>query len=409
MDFQRRHMVLFGLSLAALLGAFLLLRPTSAPPIRIGVLHSLSGTMAVSERPLVDAVRLAVEEINAAGGLLGRPVEMVVADGRSDDAVFAAEAERLIASEGVSALFACWTSACRKAVKPEVEKHHHLMFYPLQYEGLEQSPFLYYTGSTPNQQIIPGTRWALDALGNRVYLLGSDYLFPRAANLIIRDLVTTDGGTVLAERYRALGEADFDAIIAEIRTLKPDVVLNTINGDSNAHFFRALHAAGLGTVPVVSFSFAEVGLQAIGREAFHPNHYAVWSYFQSIPGEANRHFVAAFQQRFGADRVTSDPIEATYVGVKLWAQAVTDAGTADPEQVNRATLHQSMAAPSGIAAVDRSTRHLWKPVRIGKARADGQFDLVWHSGDALRPDPFPDYRSRVEWQRLLAELSGATP
>ncbi len=409
MTFHRRHMVLFVLTLAALLGFFLLLRPTPAPPIRIGVLHSLSGTMAASERPLVDAVRLAVEEINAAGGLLGRPVEMVVADGRSDDGVFAAEAERLIVAERVSVLFACWTSACRKAVKPVVEKHRHLMFYPLQYEGLEQSPVLYYTGSTPNQQIIPGTRWALDALGKRVYLLGSDYLFPRAANLIIRDLVKTDGGTVLAERYRALGDADFSAAVAEIRAMKPDVVLNTINGDSNAHFFRALHAAGLGAVPVVSFSLAEDGLKAIGRDAFHPNHYAVWSYFQSIPGEANRHFVAAFQQRYGSDRVTSDPVEATYVGVRLWAQAVTDAGTADPEQVNRAMLQQSLAAPSGIAAVDRGTRHLWKPVRIGKARADGQFELVWHSGDALRPDPFPDYRSRFEWQRLLTELSGATP
>lgn len=154
---------------------------------------------------------------------------------------------------------------------------------------------------------------------------------------------------------------------------------------------------------------AEDGLKAIGRDAFHPNHYAVWSYFQSIPGEANRHFVAAFQHRYGSDRVTSDPVEAAYIGVRLWAQAVTDAGTADPEQVNRAMLQQSLAAPSGIAAVDRSTRHLWKPVRIGKAHADGQFELVWHSGDALRPDPFPDYRSRFEWQRQLTELPGATP
>ncbi|MGB9129443.1 MAG: urea ABC transporter substrate-binding protein [Thiobacillus sp.] len=409
MNSGRRNLLLSAFALAAVLGSFLWMRPDPVLPIRIGVLHSLSGTMAASERPLVDAVRLAVEEINAAGGLLGRPVEMVVADGRSDDGTFAAEAERLIVSEHVSVLFACWTSTCRKAVKPVVEKHRHLMFYPLQYEGLEQSPNLYYTGSTPNQQIIPGTRWALDALGKRVYLLGSDYLFPHAANLIIRDLVRTDGGTVLAERYRALGESDFNAVVAEIRAMKPDVVLNTINGDSNVQFFRALHAAGLGAVPVVSFSLAEDGLKAIGSEAFHPNHYAVWSYFQNIPGEANRHFVAAFRQRYGSDRVTSDPVEAAYVGVRLWSQAVSDAGTADPEQVNRAMLQQSMAAPSGIAAVDRSTRHLWKPVRIGKARADGQFDLVWHSGDALRPDPYPDYRSRFEWQRLLAELSGATP
>ncbi|MBU1395392.1 MAG: urea ABC transporter substrate-binding protein [Gammaproteobacteria bacterium] len=409
MNSGRRNLVLSAVTLVTALGVFLWLRPDPVPPIRIGVLHSLSGTMAASERPLVDAVRLAVEEINAAGGVLGRPVEMVVADGRSDEGVYVAEAERLIVSDQVSALFACWTSACRKAVMPVVEKHRHLMFYPLQYEGLEQSHALYYTGSVPNQQIIPGTHWALDALGRRVYLLGSEYLFPRAANRIIRDLVKNDGGIVLAERYRPLGDADFDAVIAEIRALKPDVVLNTINGDSNTHFFRALHTAGLGAIPVVSFSVAEDGLQAIGTEAFHPNHYAVWSYFQSIPGEANRRFVAAFQQRYGSDRVTSDPVEAAYVGVRLWAQAVRDAGTADPEQVNRAMLLQSMAAPSGIAAVDRATRHLWKSVRIGKARVDGQFDLLWSSGNALRPDPYPDYRSRFEWAQLVADLSAATP
>ena len=401
------YMVIFAIALATILGTVLLLRPHSAPPIRIGVLHSRSGTMAASERPLVDAVRLAVEELNAAGGLLGRPVEMVVADGRSNAAVFAAEAERLIVSDKVSVLFACWTSACRKAVKPVVEAHRSLMFYPLQYEGLEQSPHIYYTGSTPNQQIIPGTRWALDTLGKRVYLLGSDYIFPRAANLIIRDLVKANHGTVLAERYRPLGDADFSAVIAEIRALEPDVVLNTVNGDSNIHFFRALQAAGLGAVPVVSFSVDEAGLKAIGPAGFHPNHYAIWSYFQSIPGEANQRFVRAFQKRYGADRVTSDPVEAAYTGVRLWAQAVRDAGTDNPEQVNRAMLQQSTTAPSGIAAVDRGTRHLWKQVRIGKARADGQFDVVWDSRETLRPNPFPDYRSQSEWQQRIAMLQGA--
>lgn len=409
MSFPRAFTLVVAIAVAVVLVAFLLLRPQAVSPIRIGVLHSLSGTMSTSERPLVDAVRLAVEEINATGGLLGRPLEMVVADGRSDDAVFATEAQRLIESEQVSVLFACWTSACRKAVKPVVESHQHLMFYPLQYEGLEQSPVIYYTGSAPNQQIIPGTHWALDTLGKRVYLLGSDYLFPHAANLIIRDLVKANNGTVLAERYRPLGASDFDAVIEEIRTLKPDVILNTINGDSNTHVFRALHEAGLDGMPVVSFSVAEEGLKAMGSEFFHPNHYAVWSYFQSQPGEANQRFVASFQNRYGADRVTSDPVEAAYVGVRLWAQAVREADTADPKQVNRALLLQSTAAPSGIAAVDRGTRHLWKQVNIGKARQDGQFDVVWQSQDALRPNPFPDYRPRSEWQQRMTELFGVVP
>ncbi|OJZ17401.1 MAG: urea ABC transporter substrate-binding protein [Thiobacillus sp. 65-29] len=407
MKFRPGHLLA---SFALLLVIGLWLRHSSAPPsIRIGVLHSLSGTMAASERPLVDAVRLAVEEINAGGGLLGRPVEMVIADGKSDARTFAAEAERLIAAEHVSALFACWTSACRKAVKPVVERHRHLFFYPLQYEGLEQSPYIYYMGSAPNQQIIPGTRWALDTLGKRVYLVGSDYVFPRTANLIVRDLVRANHGNVLAERYRPLGDADFSGIVAELRALRPDVVLNTINGDSNGHFFRALHAAGLGGIPVMSFSLAEDGLRTIGPDAFHANHYAVWNYFQSLPGGTNQRFVEAFRKRYGADRVTSDPIEATYVSVQLWAQAVRDARTDEAETVNLAMAVQSMAAPSGIAAVDRRTRHLWKHVRIGKARSDYQFEQVWEAGDALRPEPFPDYRSRAEWQDLVADLPEAAP
>lgn len=403
-----RFLIIPVLVLAAALSIFL--APHAAPkPIRIGVLHSLTGTMATNEKPLVDAVRLAVEEINAAGGLLGRPVEMLIADGRSDDSVFAAEAERLIASEKVSALFACWTSSCRMAVKPIVEKHRQLMFYPTQYEGMEQSPNIFYLGSAPNQQIIPGTLWALNTLGKRVYLIGSDYIFPRTANLIIRDMVAANHGTILAERYRPLGDSDFAAIIAELRTLKPDVVFNTLNGDSNTHFFRQLHQAGLGALPVVSFSTSEVDLKAIGPDAFHPNHYAVWSYFQSVPGEANQRFIAAFRARFGADQVTNDPIEATYTGVRLWAQAVRDAGTDNPEQVNRAMLQQSTAAPSGIAAIDRATRHLWKQVRIGKARPDGQFDLVWSSGDVVRPRPFPDYRSPSDWLKEIKKSTGAQP
>lgn len=403
---SRFRRIIPALVMTAALWIFLAQHP-APQPIRIGVLHSLVGTMSANEKPLVNAVKLAVEEINAAGGLLGRPVEIVVADGRSDDRVFAAEAERLIASEKVSALFACWTSSCRKAVKPVVEKHRHLMFYPVQYEGMEQSPNIFYTGSAPNQQIIPGTMWALNILGKRVYLIGSDYIFPRTANLIIRDMVAVNHGTILAERYRPLGDSDFSAITAELRTLKPDLVLNTLNGDSNTFFFRQLHQAGLDALPIVSFSVSEVDLKATGPDAFHPNHYAVWSYFQSAPGEANQRFIAAFRARFGADQVTNDPIEATYTGVRLWAQAVRDTGTDEPEQVNRAMLLQSTAAPSGVAAIDRTTRHLWKQVRIGKARPDGQFDLVWSSEEAVRPMPFPGYRSSSEWQEKIKSLGTA--
>ena len=372
----------------------------SAPPIRIGVLHSLSGTMALSEKPLVDAVRLAVEEINARGGLLGRPLEMVIADGKSDPTTFAAEAERLIVQEKVRVLFGCWTSACRKAVKPVVEKHQHLMFYPVQYEGLELSPNILYTGAAPNQQIIPGTRWAMQQFGERVYLVGSDYVFPRTANLIIRDLVRAVEGAILGERYLPLGSADVAEMVEDIRLKRPDVVLNTLNGDSNAAFFAALEKAGLGDLPMVSFSVAEGEMRAWGGARL-TRHYGVWNYFQSLPGEENRRFVAAYQAHFGAERTTSDPLEAAYVGVHLWAQAVQDAVSCEPRRVDRTLLRQTFRAPSGVAAVDGATRHLWKMVRIGKVRADGQFEQVYASSAALRPSPWPAYRSRDAWQAMV--------
>ncbi len=398
---KKRLNIISALALTGILIIALRYDPVAAPtPIRIGVLHSLTGTMAVSEKPLADAVRLAVEEINAQGGLLGQALEAVVADGKSDPKVFAAEAERLIEQEHVSALFGCWTSACRKAVKPVVEKHRHLLFYPVQYEGMEQSANILYTGAAPNQQIVPGTRWAAQTFGQRVYLVGSDYIFPRTANIIIGDLINASGGKILGERYLPLGGTDVAAIIEDIARKKPDVVLNTLNGDSNAAFFSALVKAGLSDLPLVSFSVEESGMQAWHGEQL-TRHYGVWSYFQSLPGEENQRFVNAYKARFGADRVTSDPAEAAHVGVHLWAQAVQDVNSSDPNRVNPALLRQSVKSPSGIAAVDANTRHLWKMMRVGKVRPDGQFEQVFASGGPLRPTPWPGYRTRDEWQALL--------
>ncbi|MDP1773087.1 MAG: urea ABC transporter substrate-binding protein [Methylobacter sp.] len=374
-------------------------------PIRIGVLHSLTGTLAVSERPLVDAVQMAVTEINARGGVLGRPLEMVVADGQSDPAVFAREAERLITQEKVSVLFGCWTSASRKTVKPVVETHRHLLFYPVQYEGLEQSPNIIYTGSAPNQQIIPGTHWALENLGKRVYLLGSDYVFPRTANRIIRDIVQAAGGQVLGERYLPFDSSiDLATGVAEIRRLKPDVIINTINGDNNFDFFQALQTTEAKNIPILSFSVSESELTNHPELSFNA-HYAAWSYFQSIATANNRRFVADFKRLFGEHRATSDTIEAAYVGVYLWAQAAQDIGIVDPERVNNAVLLQSFDAPSSIISVDRATRHTWKRVRIGKTEPDGQFKELQASPYPLRPEPFPSYRSYAEWQQVVGEIS----
>jgi len=380
------------------------------PPIRIGVLHSLSGTMATSEAPLVDAIQLAVEEINSSGGLNGRRVEMVVRDGRSDWDVFAREAEVLIGDERVSALFACWTSACRKAVKPVVERYGHLMFYPVQYEGLEQSPHLIYTGAAPNQQVIPGALWAIKQLGPRLFLIGSDYVFPRTANLLIREVVSAGDAEIVAECYRPLGDVDFSRVIDRLRATAPDAILNTVNGDSNLALFRALEDSGLAHIPVVSFSVGEVELSEYAlADVHHPHHYTVWNYFQSLESEENRAFVQAFRARFGAARVVSDPMVSAYVAVQLWAQAVREVHSDAVNVVNPAVPRQSVPAPFGVAAVNAQTRHLWKPVLIGKALPDGQFELVLSGGPAVRPRPYPDYRSRGDWDAVAAGLLGGVP
>lgn len=375
-------------------------------PIRIGVLHSLTGTMAASEAPLVDAVRLAVEETNQAGGLNDARIEMVVVDCRSDAAYCAQQAERLIVQEGVQALFGCWTSACRKAVKPVVEKHHHLLFYPVQYEGLERSPDIVYTGAAPNQQLIPMVNWALQQHGRRAYLIGSDYVFPRGANRIVKRLLLAQGGQLLAERYVVLGEQRLDAIVQEIAALRPDFVLNTLNGDSNLHFFRALRKAGIRAedIPVFSTSIAEVELAAMGP-ALMSGHYAAWNYFQSVPGAQNRAFIERFRRRFGQERVLDDPMEASYIGVKLWVNAVRSNGSLNMAAVKTRLELGSLSAPEGVVALDPETRHLWKTVRIGKARADGQFEIVWQSPRPVRPAPFPFFIRPAE----LSQAGGLAP
>ncbi|HEU0283218.1 MAG TPA: ABC transporter substrate-binding protein [Gallionella sp.] len=380
------------------------------PNIKIGVLHSLTGTMAISETPLVDAVRLAVEEANASGGVNGQQIEMIVADCRSDAAYCAQQAEKLITQDGVQALFGCWTSACRKAVKPVVEKHHHLLFYPLQYEGLEQSPDIIYTGAAPNQQIIPMALWALQNKGKRFYLIGSDYIFPRTANLMAKDVLLAQGGQLLGERYMPLAATDMTAAVKEIAAQHPDFVLNTLNGDSNRHFFRALREAGLSAeeMPVFSTSVAEVELAALGGNPM-AGHYAAWNYFQSLDSAGNKAFVARFKQRFGQERVLDDPMESSYIGVKLWVDAVHGQNSTDLALVKIKLAQQTLLAPEGIVAVDFDTRHLWKTAYIGKARADGQFEIVWQSAQPVHPAPFPFYRSRAEWLAGQQALPGAQP
>ena len=408
---KNRLAVVVSIALILLCVVLLFLFFASAKPvIKIGILHSLSGTMSLSEKPLVDALQLALEEANAADGINGQMLEALVVDCRSDAAYCAQQAERLISEEKVSALFGCWTSSCRKALKPVVEKHQHLLFYPVQYEGLEQSPNIIYTGAAPNQQIIPGVRWALEKLGKRVYLVGSDYVFPRMANIIIKDMLKAGGGVLAGERYLPLGSAAMNAVVADIARQRPDVVLNTLNGDSNFAFFEALNKAGISAdkIPVMSFSIAEVELSS--QESLEmAGHYAAWNYFQSLPSPQNLAFVSRFRNRFGAQAVLDDPMEASYTGLSLWVQAAREAGSAEPSRVQHTILRQTLSAPAGMTAIDAETRHLWKTPRIGKIRSDGQLDIVWDGGSAVEPVPFPSYRLRDDWLRLLQTAEGGRP
>lgn len=379
--------------------------PARSRPIKIGVLHSLSGTMAVSERAVADATLFAVEELNRRGGVLGRKVDAVVVDGRSDDAAFAAAAERLIRVDKVSAVFGCWTSACRKTVKPVFERRDAVLFYPVQYEGLEQSPNIVYTGAAPNQQIIPAIKWALDNIGPRLFLVGSDYVFPRTANKIIAAQIAALGGSVAGEAYVPLGGQDFGAVVAAVRQARPNVIFNTVNGDSNLGFFKALRAAGITPkqIPVMSFSIAEAEVKAMGP-AMLAGDYAAWNYFQSVDTPENHAFVSGFKARYGTSYVTTDPMEAAYFGVMLWAKAVEEAGSPEFRDYRAALPGQSMAAPGGTVTIDPVTLHTWKTVRIGRIRPDGNFDIQWDSQRPVRPVPFPSFLSKAEWLAFLDRL-----
>jgi len=374
-------------------------------PIKVGVLHSLSGTMAISETSVVDATLLAIDEINERGGLLGRKVVPVVVDGQSDWPTFAAEAERLIVEEEVSVIFGGWTSASRKTMKPVFEEYNHLLFYPVQYEGLEQSPNIVYTGAAPNQQVLPAIDWAFENLGTKFFLVGSDYVFPRSANEIMKERINELGGEILGEEYRILGDSNFVEIVDKIAKTKPDVILNTINGDSNLGFFKELRKKGIEseTIPTISFSIAEDEIRHLGAMTMSGD-YAAWNYFQSIDLPENKVFVQNFKNKYGLHRVTDDPMEAGYIGVYLFAKAVEKAGSVDVNAVREAVKGITFAAPEGIVGVDPKTQHLSKAVRIGQILEDGQFKIVYSSEEPIHPIPYPKYKSVQEWDEFLDEL-----
>ncbi|AFZ20554.1 PAS domain S-box/urea ABC transporter, urea binding protein [Allocoleopsis franciscana PCC 7113] len=343
--------------------------------MRVGILHSLSGTMAISEAPLVDAALMAIAEINQTGGVLGQDIEPVIEDAASDSNLFAVKARKLIQCDRVATIFGGWTSESRKAVLPVVEELNGLLWYPVQYEGLECSKNIFYTGSCPNQQIEPAVTWLLSHKGKRFYLLGSNSVFPRTANKIIKAQLKQQEGTVVGEEYVSLGESNFTEIVSRIQQAQPDVVFNTLNGDSNIAFYRQYQASGITSdqIPILTISIAEAELQRIGEAA--AGHYACWSYFQSLDTPRNRQFVENFQQRYGSDRVTSAPIEAAYTQVYLWKQAVEQAQSFEVEWVRVAAYGQSFEAPGGLIRIEPN-HHVTRACHIGKILPTGQFNMI---------------------------------
>jgi urea transport system substrate-binding protein len=372
--------------------------------IKVGILHSLSGTMSISEVSVKDATLLAIEEINAAGGIMGKMIEPIIEDGASDWPTFAEKARKLIQQDQVAVVFGCWTSASRKAVLPVFEELNGLLFYPVQYEGLESSPNIFYTGAEPTQQIIPGIEFLINELGSKkIYLLGSDYVFPRTANLIIKAQLEAAGVELAGEEYVPLGGTEFSTIISKIQEAAPDAIFNTLNGDSNVAFFKQFKDAGYTpeTLPVISVSVAEEEVRGIGAENI-AGHYTAWNYYQTTATPENEKFVAAYKAAYGDDRVTADPIEAGYFGVYAWKALVEAAGSTDVAAVTAAAdaSEIEIAAPGGPIKVDGETQHMYKTVRIGQIGADGLITEVWASEGPVKPDPF---LKAIPWAAGLAE------
>ncbi|MBL7002901.1 MAG: urea ABC transporter substrate-binding protein [Gammaproteobacteria bacterium] len=371
--------------------------------VKIGIVHSLTGTMSNSEKPVVDSLLLAVEEVNQNGGVLGQQVEAIVVDGQSDPAVFAQAVEKLVTEQDVSAIFGCWTSSCRKAVKPIVEKYNNLLFYSVQFEGLETSKNIIYLGSAPNQQLIPGVSWMLKTFGSPLYLVGSDYVFPRAANLIIRNMVYMKENRLVGEKYIPLGSLDMEKIISDIKKKNPSGIINTINGDSNIAFFRALKDQNLTHIPIMSFSLSETEINKIGGNLFD-NSFITVNYLASSKHKGNSDFIKKFQQKYGASHSVGSVMAMSYIAVKLWANTVNEINSKQVDHIRKAISNKSINGPAGVISVDPESKYIWQTIYIGKLQKSGLVEQVWSSEKPIRPKPFPMAHSQDSWLRALKKI-----
>jgi urea transport system substrate-binding protein len=376
-------------------------------PIRVGILHSRSGPLAISEKVMVDAEIMALEEINRKGGIGGRKVVWVIADGRSDEKVFAQEARALIEKENVCVIFGCLTGSCRRSVKEVVDAADHLLVFPSNYEGLELPSRVVTTGPLPNQQVIPAVYWCLDTLkARKFYLAGcSDDTWSIVSNAIIKDQLKAMGAACVGERYVPLDGRGVPDLVSAINAASPDVVLSTVLGDANKAFFEQLARTGLtpNRMPVLSFGIGEAEMGELPVKDMIGD-YAAWNYFQSIDSPVNRAFVEQYKIKYGAERTTSDSAVAAYNAVRFWAQAVEENGSETTGEVLKMIRHQSLEAPEGVVSVDSDSLHTWRPFYVGRIRRDGQFDIVWSLDKPVRPVPYPILRNREAWDAYMKRL-----
>jgi urea transport system substrate-binding protein len=361
----------------------------AADAIKVGILHSLTGTIAIAEAAIVDAEKLAIAEINAAGGVMGRQIEAILEDGASDWPTFAEKAGKLLQKDKVAAVFGCYTSASRKAVLPVFEQHNGLLYYPTYYEGQEESKNVIYTAQEATQSVIAAIEWLAKNKGKTFFLVGSDYIYPRTCNKIAKPTITRVGGKTVGEEYAPLGHTEFSSIINKIKAAKPDCIYSTVVGGSNVAFYKQLKAAGLSGDKQVLLStvVSENEIEGIGKENA-VGYYACMGYFQSQKNPANEKFVKAIKAKYGQDRVVGDPMECGYTGVYFWKLAVEKAKSFDVAKVVAASSNLAFAAPEGDIKLHKTNHHTWKHARIGQARANGQFDIVYES-PLIEPNPFP--------------------
>ncbi|MDG3004879.1 transporter substrate-binding protein [Paludisphaera mucosa] len=372
--------------------------------IVVGLIHSRTGPLEVVEGPMLDAEILALEEINQAGGLLGRRLTWVVADGRSDPVVFGQEARRLIEVEKASVLFGSATAACRRAMEQSAATAKRMVFFATAYEGMEVSSDIIGTGPMPNQQAVPAVSWCLETLkAKKFFLAGISDVSSYAIHAVVRDQLKAVGGSVAGEAFVGLDGSGMDELVAAAKASGADVVISSVVGDANKAFFNQMTAAGLTaeTLPVVCLRVSEDDLRRLPPEET-TGHYAAWAYFQSVDDDVNRRLVERFKAKYKSDRTVSDPAASAYYAVRLWAQAVEEADSVESVEVREQLSRQSVQSGVGVFSVDHDMLHVWRPIQVGKIRKDGQFDVVWNLPKAVRPVSYPVFRSRAVWQAALA-------